>query len=255
MLFARRGNTTCNTEKGIAVKTKMRLLPSCQECDVLSCSFFGGSPAALIEKLDKSKGGNLYKRGQNIFFQGTRPSGMFCIYSGKVKVYKIDHTGKEQIVRLARNGDILGYRSLIGGEYYSSFAAALEDSLICFIPREVFFEMLQSDDQLNMKLMRLLSRDLGSAEERIAKMAQKPVRERLAETLLMLQNFYGRDEQGEPLAISLTREDLANIVGTATETVIRFLSEFRQSGLIALEGRKIRLTDPQGLLRIASLYE
>jgi CRP/FNR family transcriptional regulator len=208
-----------------------------------------------MERINHSKGGNLYRRGQNIFYEGTRPSGLYCINSGKVKIYKIDHTGKEQIVRLAKAGDILGYRSLIGGELYSSFAAPLEDSLICFIPKNVFFSLLHSNSNLSMKVMKLLSQDLKSAENRIANMAQKPVRERLAETLLVLKEFYGLEEDEATLGVALTREDLANVVGTATETVIRLLSEFKQDKIIDLKGRKIKILDPILLVKTANIYD
>ena len=158
-------------------------------------------------------------------------------------------------MRLAKAGDILGYRSLISGELYSSFAAPLEDAVICTIPKEVFFELVEKNSTLSMRLMRLLSRELRSAEGRISNMAQKTVRERLAETLLMLAEFCGFEKDGTTIDVSLTREDLANIVGTATETVIRFLSEFKQDKSIDLKGRKIRVINRANLVRTANIYD
>lgn len=230
-------------------------LPSCEACQSRACSIFSELTKAEMDFVAESKGGNIYKRGQNIFYEGTRPSGLHCISSGKVKVYKIDHTGKEQIVRLAKAGDILGYRSLISGELYSSFAAPLEDAVICTIPKEVFFELVEKNSTLSMRLMRLLSRELRSAEGRISNMAQKTVRERLAETLLMLAEFCGFEKDGATIDVSLTREDLANIVGTATETVIRFLSEFKQDKSIDLKGRKIKVINRANLVRTANIYD
>lgn len=230
-------------------------IPKCDHCASRLCSVFNELSGEEMEKINHSKGGNLYRRGQNIFYEGTRPSGLYCINSGKVKIYKIDHTGKEQIVRLAKAGDILGYRSLISGELYSSFAAPLEDSLICFIPKNVFFNLLHSNSNLSMKIMRMLSQDLKSAENRIANMAQKPVRERLAETLLILREFYGLEDDEATLGVALTREDLANVVGTATETVIRLLSEFKHDRIIDLKGRKIKILDPILLVKTANIYD
>lgn len=230
-------------------------IPSCEDCASRLCSIFNDLPEDELGKINHSKGGNLYKRGQNIFYEGTRPSGLYCINFGKVKIYKIDQSGKEQIVRLAKAGDVLGYRSLISGELYSSFAAPLEDSLICFIPRSVFFSLLQTNANLSMKIMKILSQDLKSAENRIANMAQKPVRERLAEALLILREFYGLEDDEATLGVALTREDLANVVGTATETVIRLLSEFREDKIIALKGRKIKILDHISLVKTANIFD
>lgn len=230
-------------------------LPECEKCDGLECSFFHGLSHNELELISESKGGNFYKRGQHIFYEGTRPSGVYCIYNGKVKVYKIDTNGNEQIVRLAKEGDILGYRSLISGELYASFAAPLEDSLICFIPKEVFFQLLFSNKLLSQRMMERLSSELKTAESRLADMAQKPVRERLAETLLILKEFFGLEEDGVTLDISLTREDLAHIVGTATETVIRFLSEFKHEKLIEIKGRKIKVLNTLKLTKIANIFD
>ena len=235
--------------------TKKVNMPACDDCASRLCSVFNELSDEEMEEISHSKGGNLYKRGQIIFYEGTHPSGLYCINYGKIKIYKIDHTGKEQIVRLAKGGDILGYRSLISGELYSSFASPLEDSLICFIPRSVFFSLLQTNANLSMKIMKMLSMDLKSAETRIANMAQKPVRERLAETLLILKEFYGVEDDKATLDVALTREDLANVVGTATETVIRLLSEFKHDRIIDLKGRKIKIIDPILLVKTANIFD
>ncbi len=230
-------------------------IPHCSECQSRLCSIFDELSDKELDLVSHNKGGNLYRRGQNIFYEGTRPSGLYCINAGKVKVYKLDFTGKEQIVRLAKGGDVLGYRSLVSGELYSSFASPLEDSLICFIPKDIFFSVLRSNTNLSIKVMKLLSHDLKTAENRIADMAQKPVRERLAEALLILREFYGLQDDGETLDVALTREDLANIVGTATETVIRFLSEFKHDNLIDLKGRKIKILKHSALIKAAKIYD
>ncbi|MCB0261870.1 MAG: Crp/Fnr family transcriptional regulator [Calditrichia bacterium] len=231
------------------------VIPSCKDCNAQTCSIFNVLSCDEQDKISDNKGGNFYKRGQHIFFEGTRPSGVFCIHKGKVKIYKIDHTGNEQIVRLAKDGDILGYRSVVSNELYASFAAALEDSLICFIPRSVFLELLTSNGQLSMQMMIRLSKELKSAERRLAEMAQKPVRERLAEALLVLQDVFGVENDGETLDVRLKREDFAHLVGTTTETAIRFLSEFKHEGLIEVNGRSIKILQNRKLTQVANIYE
>jgi CRP/FNR family transcriptional regulator len=190
-----------------------------------------------------------------IFREGGKPSGIFCMNTGKVKITKMGDEGKEQIVRLARPGDILGYRSLISGEAYSGSAAALEDASICFIPRSTIIALIESSHNFSFELLKLLSHDLKEAEEKMTNLAQKPVRERLAEALLFIKETYGFTEDQQTINVNLTREDMANVVGTATETTIRLLSDFKSEGIIELNGRKIKLLDVARLLRIANLHD
>lgn len=229
--------------------------PDCQNCKARFRSVFCDLQDLQLRELSLNKGCTQFKKGQVVFHEGMRPSGLFCINSGKVKLSKMGSEGKEQIVRLARSGDILGYRSLLSGDHYSLTAYALEDSNICFIPKSTFFNVLNQDVNLSMQMMKLLSSDLKHAEEKITELAQKPVRERLAEALLFIKETYGYTEDGITLNVSLTREDIANVVGTATETAIRLLSEFNQDEIIKLNGRKISIIDSERLIKTANLIE
>ncbi len=234
---------------------KQRLLPNCEFCEAHLCFVLNELSKEEMEQVTLAKGGNIYKKGQIIFYEGTRPTGLYAISKGMVKVYKIDATGKEHIVRLAREGDILGYRALITNDVYSAFASPLIESTICFIPKETFLNLMESNSQLSMRIVQLLAQDLKNAEERLAKIAQKSVRERLAETLLILREFYGTENDQATLRAQLSRSDLAHYVGTATETVIRLLTEFKDHGLVEIQGRKIRLLQPHKLAHIANLYD
>jgi len=194
-------------------------------------------------------------KGHLIFHAGTPPAGLFYLNRGKVKVYKTGEDGKKQIVRLAKNGDILGYRALISGKVYSVTAETLDNTCLCFIPQEVFFEILTSQPEIAIKVMRLLTNDLETAEQMILDLAQRPVRERVALSLLALKQVYGVKTDGQTLDVELSREDIANMVGTATESVIRLLSEFRKDGLIEVSGRKIKVLDEERLLRAAYIFD
>ena len=236
------------------MKNKLKI-PACETCQSRVHSIFSDLKNSDLVILSENKCGNIYKKGQMIFYEGNKPTGLFCINHGKVKVYKMNEQGKEQIVRLAKDGDVIGYRSLVSGTMYAASASVLEDATICYIPKSHFTHLLQSNVELSMKTIRLLSHDLEMAEKKISRLAQNTVRERLAETLLSLKEFSGLEEDHETIGISLSREEMANIVGTATETVIRLLSEFNHEKLIEISGRKIKILNHQGLLKAANVND
>lgn len=229
--------------------------PSCETCKSRFDSVFCMLDEEELGSLSNSKHCNYYLRGQTIFNEGNQPMGLFCISSGKVKLSQAGFEGKEQIIRLAKDSDILGYRALISGEAYSATATVIEDSKICLIPKDVFYELLQHNSKLTSGIMKLLADELKDAEDKITNIAQKPVLERLAETLLMLKEYYGVEDNDNSLNITITREEIANIVGTATETVIRLMSDLRKEGMIKLDGKKIKIVKSDALLKLANLYD
>jgi len=229
--------------------------PSCATCQSRLTNVFCTLTDDQLANLSVEKSCNIYKKGQLVFFEGNRPTGLYCVNKGKVKVYQIGVEGKEQIIRLAKDGDILGYRSLISGEMYTASGSVIEDATICFLPKKTFFDLLQTNSELSTRMMKLLSNDLKGAEKRITGLAQKPVRERMAETILMLKEFYGLDGEKQTIRANLSREDIANIVGTATETAIRILSEFRSEKMINLLGKKIQIVNADALIRAANVYD
>ncbi|GDX48456.1 Crp/Fnr family transcriptional regulator [Bacteroidota bacterium] len=229
--------------------------PTCQFCSSREASVFCDLNHEDLEEINMNKGANHYKKGQVIFEEGFRPQGIFCINEGKIKIAKRGDRGKEQIIRLAKDGDIIGYRALISGENYSASAYALEDSIVCMIPRQQFTETMQRNPALTHKLIYLLTHDLKLAEHKITELAQKPVRERLAESLIMLKQTYGFEKDNKTLNVVLSREDFANLVGTATETVIRLLSDFNSEKLIQLDGKKISLLNVPKLLSLANIED
>ncbi len=208
-----------------------------------------------LDCLDQEKSCNVFRKGDVIFHEANRPMGLFSIFSGKVKLYKTSELGKEQIIRLAKPGDSIGYRSLISGDPYMATAEALEDSRICFVPKSVFKDLLDEGDGVFQRLMQVMSDDLKVAEDKIASMATKTVRERTAEALLMLKSYYGLRADGKTLDVSLSREDLSNLVGTATESLIRMLAEFKADKLIDLQERQILILDAHKLALVAKVQD
>lgn len=227
----------------------------CQFCQSRGDSHFSELPTDDLEVLSSHKSCVTYKKGQTLFYEGTRPMGIFCINHGKVKVYKMGSNGKEQILFIAQPGDFLGYRSLLSEEFYGATGTVLEQAAICFIPKSDFLSILSKNPAFFQKLMKAVCHELGVMEEKLAQLAQKSVRERLAATIIMLKETYGMEGEGsDVIDIALSREDLANIVGTATETVIRLLSEFKSDGMIGLKGKKIQVLDAQRLIHEADFY-
>lgn len=229
--------------------------PNCAACESRFKSIFCDLDSVDLEQIGETKSCGVFKKGQVIFQEGSRPMGIYCINQGKVKVYKTGDDGKEQIIRLEKEGSMLGYRAVLSGEHYSATATALEESKVCFIPKSVFMSILSHNTAMSFQMMKLLSHDLRTAEERITTLAQKPVRERLAEVLIFVKETYGVEADGETINVTLTREELANIVGTATETLIRLLADFKHEHLIELEGKKIKLVNQKALLHLANVYD
>jgi CRP/FNR family transcriptional regulator len=231
----------------------------CQNCETLDLTCFSILKKEDLEEVNRVKVTNLYKKGQIIFYEGMNPTGVYCVNKGKVKVSKVGYDGKEQIVRFVLDGGLLGIRALLGDRPYTATATTLEDSVVCFINKETFLEVLTRYPEIKQCMIRLLSRLLEEAENKITSLAQKPVRERLAESLLTLHQVFLTDNSvcdppSDNGNINLSREDLANMVGTATETVIRLLSEFKEEGLIAINGRSISLLDIEELQKIGKIY-
>ncbi len=227
----------------------------CAFCQNVNNSMFSDLSREELEQLTSSKTCIRYKKGQTLFYEGTRPLGIFCINTGKIKVFKISSDGKEQILYLAKPGDFLGYRALISEEFYNASATVIEEGAICYIPKSSFIKIFNTNPSFFKRVINRLCNDLGVMEEKLVSIAQKSVRERLAATLLMLKETYGMEgDNSELIDIALSREDLANIIGTATETVIRLLSEFKSQKIISLEGKKIRVLKPQDLIREADFY-
>jgi CRP-like cAMP-binding protein len=228
-------------------------IPLCDKCSLDSGSIFKHLTPDEMEILNFEKDFRQYKRGDILYQEGNRISGFFCINSGIIKVFKTGFDGKEQIIRFAKPGDIIAYRSVLSNELACTSAKVIEDCHVCFIPSEILIQFIKSNSTFSLELLRLACHELGEANSFITDIAQKTVRERLAEILLLLVHEFGLDEE-QYLNISLTREELANIVGTATESVIRLLSEFKSDKMVELNGRKIRILNKKGLEKISNVF-
>jgi CRP/FNR family transcriptional regulator len=236
--------------------TKHVSTPSCRDCVTRKNSCFSILSSQDVDLLDATKEATFYTKGQAVFHSGRTPTGVFCLLEGKVKMAKTGSDGKDQIVRFVLPGKLLGIRAFLSDSVYTATATVLEDSWICYLPKDTFTHLQSKYPSITSCMVTTLSQLLCEAEDKMTSIAQKNVRERLAETLLELLSVfsYGEKEKEEVHPISLSREDLANIVGTATETVIRLISEFRESDLIKVKGRRIYIKNVQALKKISKGY-
>jgi CRP/FNR family transcriptional regulator len=226
----------------------------CKDCKSFKTSIFCDLKPDLLKDINVTKLGTSFKKGQVIFEEGGRPNGIHCITSGKVKIYKFG-IDKDQIVRVANSSDIIGYRSLISNELYSATAQALEETHTCFIPKNVFFDLIDKDKSFTLKLMRILSNNLKTAESQTMNIAQKTVKERLAEFLILKHKALTNQKDNIKSSFSFSRKDSSDILGCAPETLTRMLSQFNTDKLIGIEKKKIKILDFQKLKRIANIYD
>ncbi len=225
----------------------------CYNCPVRVNSIFSELNHDSVNELNLAKSCLVVKKSEIIFEEGAYPHGLFCLRDGKVKIIQTGVDGKEQIVHLAKSGDVMGYRAILSSDKYSCSAIAIERSLICYYPLASFKMMVEKEPKLAVKLMELLSNELKEAEKTITDLAQKSVKERLAQGILVLKELYGVGKDGT-INVSITREELANLIGTARETATRLLMELSEEESIALSGKKIKILNHDYLVKVAHFF-
>lgn len=210
-------------------------------------------PLDDFELLTANKIEKVYKKGEIIFWEGAYPAGIFYIIDGKVKKYKLDKDGREQIIYVANTGELLGYHAILSEDRYPDSAATIEESKITFIPKDDFLDTLQQSEVLSRRLLKTLSHEFAVLANSLTMYAQKSVRERLALQLIIIREKYKVNFQpGMPVEINMSRDDLASLVGAARENVVRVLSEFKEDGILETKGRKIIVLDVKKLIKITN---
>ncbi|WP_229418455.1 Crp/Fnr family transcriptional regulator [Flagellimonas chongwuensis] len=202
-----------------------------------------------LKQVSDSKTTRTVKKGEPIFEEGDKLNGVYCVRNGVSKLSKLSANGKDQIVKLASKGEVLGQRSVISQESTNLSAIAVNDMEVCFIPKESINNTLQKNPNFTLEVLRHMAHDLKEADDVIVNISQKTVKQRMAEAFLYLQNNFGEDAEGY-LALTLSREDISNVVGTATESAIRIISEFKKKGLIRTSGKRIGIKDERKLLEM-----
>ncbi|WP_322549442.1 Crp/Fnr family transcriptional regulator [Flavobacterium psychraquaticum] len=222
----------------------------CEQCIVRQFSSLKALNKEELVRMADCKTSYTIKKGEPIFEEGEVTNGIYCIKEGVCKLSKLSDNGKDQIVKLVKPGELLGQRSMISDEPANLSAVALEDMEVCFIPRNEVMHFFTENNQFSMNVMKTICEDLKGADDHMVNMAQKTVRQRLVDTLIYLEETFGKNQDGT-LRIQLSREELAGMIGTATESCIRLLSELNKSKLIELTGKKILLVDKVKLKKFA----
>ena len=225
-------------------------MSKCEQCIIRQFNSLNHLSKEELTRVSNCKTTKTIKKGDAIFEEGERLKGVFCIKDGVCKVSKMSENGRNQIISLVSKGDLLGERSLISDEASNLKAIALNDMQVCFIPKEEIIKDLSKNPSFSMSVLKDMAQTLKQADNVIVDMAQKTVKQRLAETLLNLQDKFGVNAENT-INIHLSREDIANIIGTATESAIRLLSDLKKREIIEFKGKDISIINRNELDKIA----
>ncbi len=213
---------------------------NCESCIIKEFNSLKSLTREELIRISACKTGKRYKKGQVIFEEGESLNGVYCIREGVCKLTKLSQNGKDQVVKLVVKGGLLGKRSLVSEQKTNLSAIALNDMEMCFIPKNEIMSDLSKNPKFTMDVLKEMAHDLKDSDDSLVDMAQKSVKTRMADILLYIHDNFGTDDQGY-LSIILSREDYASIVGTATESAIRILSQFKKEGMISTSGKRIKI--------------
>jgi CRP-like cAMP-binding protein len=218
------------------------------DCDLKSCFFCTLCLKDWLPAVDAHRKTFHFKKGEVIFKEGEPVTGVYFVYQGKVKVHK-QWGDKELIIRFANQGQIFGHRGLGHNSIYPISGTALEPTEACFIEINFFLSTLKVNPDFLLNLMLFFADDLQESERRMRNLAHMPVRGRLAQALVALEEKFGKTVDGY-IDIHLSRQDIASYVGSTYETIFRLMNEFIEEGLVEVTGKDILLKDTQKLLAV-----
>lgn len=226
----------------------------CAECKNEKCFIKHGCFGEWLNKISSNKNQLWYKKGDYIFHEGEPIYGIHFIQQGGVKVATTSLHGREQIVRLAKEGQILGHRGLGRTSYYFN-SVALMDSLICFVENELFYDACMNCPTFAFNLIFFYASELRRAELRVKYQAQMNIREKVAMAFIYCYEVFGINPETKKLNISLSRQDIADLAGTTAEQVTRQLGDLENKKLIARKKREILFLNIKKLEDLVSDYK
>jgi CRP-like cAMP-binding protein/ActR/RegA family two-component response regulator len=202
-----------------------------------------------LQSITEDRNINKYKKKQTVYSEGNHPNRLYYILKGRVKTYKTNEDGKELVTELYSPGDFLGYVSLLEGSAYKDTATAMEETELAIIPKEDFAELINTNNEVALQFIRLLAKNISDKEQQLVELAYNSLRKKVAKALVTLQLKYpqkGKDN----FSIDISRESLASIAGTATESLIRTLSDFRSEKLIDIQDGSIIIINQKKLEKL-----
>lgn len=221
----------------------------CENCIIRQLNALKTLSKEDLKRISDNKVTKSIKKGDALFEEGEKLNGVFCVRNGVSKLSKMSDNGKDQIVKIAGKGEVLGQRSVISEEKTNLSAVALNDMEVCYIPKNQFTDNIDNNIAFTKAVLVHMANDLKHADDVIVNMAQKTVKQRIAEALQYLEKNFGTDNDGY-ISMVLTREDIANVVGTAKEACIRTLTTFKKEGWIHTDGKRIKIVDGKALYRL-----
>lgn len=224
---------------------------SCMNCTKRNCSLLSQLSFEELELLNLDRYMLQFKKGETICKFGTKPIGLICLKDGKVKVTKQSINGDEQIVSLKKPVDFIGFRALMSNSVCLETSVALVDSSVCVIKKDDFIKTISGNPDLAFKIITMFAEELSETETRLVNLTQKHLQSRLAETLLLVHQVYGSNENGYNLGVALKRSDLAALSNMTLSNVSRVLSIFVKEQLIETHKRQIRILNPKALKKIS----
>ncbi len=227
---------------------KQYLNPTIEDLTVLLQSSYGKND---LHSLAENRNINKYKKKQVVYAEGNYPNRLYCVVTGKVKAYKTNDDGKELVIELYSPGDFFGYIAMLEETVFHDTTEAMEDTTLSVIPKEDFDELLNNNPQVAKKFIQLLAKNIAEKEEQLLGLAYNSLRKKVAEALMLLQKKY-KKEGTQDFEISISRESLATIAGTATESLIRTLSDFRNENLIDIKAGNIVILNEKKLVGLVN---
>jgi CRP-like cAMP-binding protein len=206
-------------------------------------SIFRGLQNRDKETIIKHLAKSTVRKGDFIYSEGEKARGLICLCEGKCKIYRVGVGGREQILKLIKPGEIIGYRNLFQPAVWTNSAVAIEDAAVCHLDKNSIVALLKHNQEFAFRLMKLMADEVLFYQERVISLTQKHVRGRVAETLLMLAEIYGFEQDGKTINVIMSRDDIAHHSNMTTSNAIRTLSNLSGEGKIETRKKKIKLID------------
>lgn len=210
------------------------------KCVVKDNTLFSDLSDEQLERFKEIIVTSVHKKKDVVFWEGDMCNGFYVIKSGRIKILRTSRNGKEQIIKIAQPGEIIGMEAFYGGKRYTNTAVTMDECEICFIEKKAFFKILEQHPTISIKIIIALSKELKTAYDKIGDMGLKTAKEKMAHLLCTLAKDYGVSQDGKiKLNLNLSRLDIAELLGITQETSIRLLKSFKEDGMIDIKRKEI----------------